>query len=150
MLYLYPKQQHKPQTSQPRSLMHPQKGSCCRAWLRGLKSRLQRWDCRKRWEAFHPVFPFWKQTVFPGWPNVEVLRLSLLGQCLCGHVWLWFTRVCWGPPGWNCSNFFYLICMGRAISDFMTAALCCHLHRPSVVYLGLHAPEWLHFQGSLP
>ena len=34
-------------------------------------------------------------------------------------------RVCWDPPAWNCSNFFYhLICARMAVSDFMTPAPC--------------------------
>lgn len=51
-----------------------------------------------RWEAIIPMFPFCKQTIFPEWPDVEVLRLHHLGQQLCGHIWLWFTRVCWRNP----------------------------------------------------
>lgn len=51
-----------------------------------------------RWEVISLMFPFCKQTVFPEWPNVEVLRLHFLGQQLCGHIWFWFTRVYWRNP----------------------------------------------------
>lgn len=51
-----------------------------------------------RWEVIVPMFLFCKWTIFPERPNVEVLRLHHLGQQLCGHIWLWFTRVCWRNP----------------------------------------------------
>lgn len=88
-IYLCSKQQHKAKTSLSQYLMHSQKGSCYRRWVKELVGQNKR---------HFPVLPSWRESLFHGWPNAEALRLSLETSAL----WVNLALVYGGKLGSFC------------------------------------------------